>query len=141
MEIQGYNMPEELYYEENHFWIREEGDLLVMGMDDFGQKLAGEIVYVKLPDEGKTLKKGKKFSAMESGKWLGKVFAPVNGQLVAVNEELETKPELINEDCYGKGWMFKIKPDDMGELDTLIHGLEEIEKWLLADIERYAKEE
>ena len=55
MEIQGYNMPDELYYEENHFWVKEEGELLVMGMDDFGQKMAGQIVYVQLPETGKEL--------------------------------------------------------------------------------------
>ncbi len=140
MEIQGYNMPEELHYEENHFWVKEEGDLLVMGMDDFAQKMAGEIVYVQLPDEGKILKMGKKFAKMESGKWLGKVYAPVNGELEAVNEELETNPGLINDDCYGEGWMYKIKPSDKGELDNLIRGTEAVEKWLLEDIEKYAKE-
>lgn len=140
MEIQGYNMPEDLYYEENHFWVRDEGELLVMGMDDFAQILAGEIVYVQLPEEGKILKAGKKFAKMESGKWLGKVYAPVNGELIGVNEELETNPGLINDDCYGKGWIYKIKPTDKGELSNLMHSHEEIEKWLLAEIERYIKE-
>ncbi|MGD2013833.1 MAG: glycine cleavage system protein H, partial [Desulfobacterales bacterium] len=78
MEIQDYHMPDELYYEENHYWVRVDGDNLVMGMDDFAQQMAGEIVYVQLPFEGKKLKKGKKFAQVESGKWLGKVFAPVN---------------------------------------------------------------
>ena len=141
MEIQGYNMPEDLYYEENHFWVKAEGDVLVMGMDDFAQKMAGEIVYIQLPDEGKTIKVGKKFAKLESGKWLGKVFGPVNGELVAVNEELEESPELINQDCYGKGWLYKIKPDDKSEMENLIHAPEDIEKWLLADIEKYAKDE
>lgn len=140
MEIQGYNIPEELYYEENHFWARQDGDIVVMGMDDFAQKMAGEIVYIQLPSEGKKLKQGKKFAKMESGKWLGKVIAPVSGELVAVNEELETNPEKINEDCYGAGWLFKIKPDDLSELDNLIKGPEAIEKWVLADIEKYAEE-
>lgn len=140
MEIQGYNMPEGLYYEENHFWVKEECDLLVMGMDDFAQKMAGEIVYVQLPDDGKKLKLGKKFAKMESGKWLGKVYAPVNGEIAAVNEELETNPGLINEDCYGNGWLYKIRPDDKGEMENLIHGAGAIEKWLLADIEKYAEE-
>ena len=139
MEIQGYNMPDDLYYEENHFWVKEEGDLLVMGMDDFAQKTAGEIVYVQLPDEGKKLKVTKKFASLESGKWLGKVFAPVNGELVEVNEELETSPELINQDCYGKGWMYKIDPSDKRELGDLIQGQEAVEKWVLADIEKYAE--
>ena len=139
MEIQGYNMPDELYYEENHFWVKEEGDLLVMGMDDFAQKMAGEIVFVQLPEEGKSLSTGKKFAKIESGKWLGKVFAPVNGELAAVNEELETSPGLINSDCYGKGWLYKIKPSDKNEINNLIHGREAVEKWILADIEKYKK--
>jgi glycine cleavage system H protein len=139
MEIQGYNMPDELYYEENHFWVKEEGGLFVMGMDDFARKMAGEIVYVQLPEEGKTLSAGKKFAKIESGKWLGKVFAPVNGELAAVNEDLETNPGLINDDCYGKGWLYKIKPADKNELENLIHGPEAVEKWVLADIEKYKK--
>jgi glycine cleavage system H protein len=140
MQIQDYKLPEDLFYEENHFWVRDEGELLVMGMDDFGQQMAGEIVYIQLPDEGKRLKKGKSFAKMESGKWLGKVYAPVNGVLDAVNEELEINPGLINEDCYGEGWMYKIKPDEKGELDQLIRGPEAIEKWVLADIEKYSQE-
>ena len=134
MEIQGYHMPDELYYEENHFWVRAEGGLLVMGMDDFAQKMAEEIVYVQLPFEGKELKAGKRFARVESGKWVGKVFAPVNGELAGANEELETNPTLINEDCYGRGWMFKIRPHDMSELDNLIHGAEAVETWLLEEV-------
>ena len=141
MEIEGYNLPDELYYEENHFWVRDEGDLLVMGMDDFAQQMAGEIVYVQLPDEGKIIKAGKKFAKMESGKWLGKVFGPVNGELAAVNEELEENPGLINEDCYNQGWMYKIKPDDKAELQNLFKEPADIENWLLADIEKYAEDQ
>jgi glycine cleavage system H protein len=139
MEIQSYNMPEDLYYEANHYWVRPEGDELVMGMDDFARKLAGQIVFVQLPEEGKALKVGKKFASVESGKWLGKVFAPVNGELVGVNEELETNPGLINDDCYGKGWMYRIKPDDPAEVKNLLFGREAVEKWLLAEIEKFAK--
>ena len=81
MEIREYNMPDDLYYDENHFWIRPEGEIIVMGMDDFAQRLAGDIVYVQLPDDGKVLKPGKKFAKVESGKWLGKVFAPFAGEI------------------------------------------------------------
>jgi glycine cleavage system H protein len=140
MEIQGYHMPDELYYEENHFWVRVEGDLLIMGMDDFAQQMAEEIVYVQLPFEGKELKAGKRFARVESGKWVGKVYAPVNGELAGANEELETNPTLINEDCYGRGWMFKVRPHDMADVDNLIHGAEAVEKWLLQEIEKYKKE-
>ena len=77
---------------------------------------------------------------MESGKWLGKIFAPFNGKLIESNEELESSATLINQDCYGDGWMYKIQPDDMAEIDELIHGPAAVEKWLLADIEKYKKD-
>ena len=140
MEIQGYYLPENLYYEKNHFWVKAEGDLLVMGMDEFAIKMAGEIVYVQLPAEGKKLVAGKKFAKIESGKWLGKVYAPVDGELVESNEELEENATIINEDCYGKGWMFKIKPDNMEDIDNLIHDPKDIEAWILEDIEKYKEE-
>jgi glycine cleavage system H protein len=140
MEIQGYNMPDELYYEEHHFWVRVDGDILVMGMDDFAQQLAGQIVYVQLPFEGKTLQAGKKFAKVESGKWLGTVYAPVDGKIDSSNQELATNPNLINEDCYGNGWMFKIRPKDMAQIKKLIYGQEAVKPWLLADIEKYKQE-
>jgi glycine cleavage system H protein len=140
MQIKEYNFPEELYYEENHYWVKAEGGILIMGMDDFAQKMAGDIVFVKLPPEGKPLKKGKKFAQVESGKWLGKVYAPVNGELIESNEALDANPGLINEDCYGDGWMFKIRPHDIAETSDLIHSPEDIEKWVLEDIEKHKQD-
>jgi glycine cleavage system H protein len=140
MEIQGYQMPEELFYEENHYWVRVEGENLVMGMDDFAQKLAGQIVFVQLPFEGKKLQKGKKFAQVESGKWLGKIFAPVDGEIIESNPALEDNAALINEDCYGKGWMFRIRPEDPGQVQQLIHGVDAVTKWLVADIAKYKKD-
>jgi glycine cleavage system H protein len=137
MEIHGYNIPENLYFEKNHFWVRPEGDLIVMGMDDFAIKMAGDIVYVQLPQEGKRVEAGKKFTKIESGKWLGKVYAPVDGELVESNEVLEENATIINEDCYGKGWMFKIKPDRMEDINNLIHDPKDIEAWIMEDIEKY----
>jgi glycine cleavage system H protein len=78
---------------------------------------------------------------MESGKWLGKIYAPLDAELVEINEELELDPTKINEDCYGEGWMYKIKPDNMDDLNNLIHGEEAVEKWVLADIEKYKDKE
>jgi glycine cleavage system H protein len=139
MDIEGYNIPEEFYYDKDHYWVKEDGDLLVMGMNDFAQKLAGKIVFVQLPEPGKRLEAGKRFAKVESGKWLGKINAPINGELADVNEELDGNPGLINEDCYGKGWMYKIKPDDKAELDQLIHGAEAIRRWMLEEIAKFAK--
>ena len=140
MEIKGYNLPDDLYYDEHHFWVRPDGDAYVMGMDDFAQKLAGEIVYVQLPDDGKRLKAGKKFAKVESGKWLGKVFAPFNGEIESVNEDLETDPGLINSDCYGKGWMYRVTSEDSPDLGQLYHGPEALEKWMAEEFEKYKDE-
>ena len=141
MEIAGYNMPEELYYDQYHFWTRVDGDELVIGMDDFAEKLAGQIVFVQLPFVGKAVTAGKKFAKVESGKWLRTVYSPADGEVSAVNEELEANPSLINSDCYGKGWMYKIKPADMSQINTLIHGGKDvIEAWLLEDIKKFKKD-
>lgn len=140
MEIQGYTMPDDLYYEEHHYWVRVDGDILVMGLDDFAQQLAGQIVYVQLPFDGKALQAGKKFAKVESGKWLGTVYAPVDGEIHSTNQELELKPGLINEDGYGKGWMYKIRPKDIGQISRLMKGRDAVEPWLLADIAKYKKD-
>jgi glycine cleavage system H protein len=137
MQIQGYNVPDELYYEEHQFWVRQEGNILVMGMTDFAQQLAGKIVFVQLPEPGKTLTVGKKFAKIESGKWVGKVFAPVNGVLAESNQALDANPGLINQDCYSAGWMYKIKPHDVTEIQNLLHEQEAVAAWMLADIEKY----
>jgi len=140
MEIQGYHLPDDLYYEPNHYWVKPEGGLLVMGMTDFAQKMAGEIVFVKLPAEGKKLEAGKKFATLESGKWVGKVFAPVSGRIAESNQALEDNPALINEDCYGRGWMYKITPDEMGDLAGLIHGPEAVKTWMAEEIKKHKKD-
>ena len=137
MDIQGYNIPEDLHYDKEHYWVRQEGDLLIMGMTDFAQKLAGEIVYVQLPFEGKSLTRGKKFAKVESGKWVGKIFAPVDGELSESNEALEDSPGLVNSDPYGEGWMYKIKPENVGDIEGLIHGAEAIEAWMNDEIEKH----
>ena len=136
MEIQGYNLPDDLYYEENHFWVRPEGDIVIMGMTDFAQNMAGKIVFVQLPEPGKVLTAGKKFAKIESGKWVGKVFAPMNGVLTASNQALDTNPGLINKDCYSGGWMYKIKPDNPADIERLMHGPEAVTAWMLAEIEK-----
>jgi glycine cleavage system H protein len=140
MQIQGYDMPDDLYYDEHQFWVRPQGDILVMGMDDFAQQLAGQIVYVQLPFDGKALQAGKKFARVESGKWLGTVYSPVDGTIDSSNQELEADPTLINQDCYGKGWMFKIRPKDMAQIQKLIHGREAVEPWFIAEIKKHKQE-
>jgi glycine cleavage system H protein len=140
MKIEGYEFPEGLYYDKNHFWARVEADGVVMGMTDYAQKMAGSIVYVGLPPKGKKLIQGKNFTKIESGKWLGKVFAVVSGELVGINEELEQRAKLINEDCYGRGWMFKIKPDNSDEIQNLMSDPAVIGEWLRGEIAQHGNQ-
>lgn len=137
MDIEGYDFPEDLYYDNDHFWLRPEGELLVMGMDSFGQHLAGDIVFIQLPAEGKKLVAGEVFAKMESGKWMGKIKASVSGSIAEINEELEMDPALINEDPYGQGWMFKIAPDDLSQLATLRQGTEALLPWIKEEVKKF----
>ena len=136
MEVKGYYFPDDLYYDTNHYWARVEGDIVVMGTTDLTQKLAGEITYVDVPEEGDELTQGKPFGSIESGKWVGRIYAVVSGEVVEGNEDLEDEPELINEDCYGKGWICKIRPSNLEEeLGNLMQG-EAYKEWILKEIER-----
>lgn len=120
MEIEGYSFPDNLYYDRHHYWARIEGEQVVQGLTDYAQKMAGDIVYVELPRQGRKLEQGKAFSSVESGKWVGRIYAVVSGQVVEVNEELEESATNVNEDPYGRGWIVKIKPDDSNELTNLM---------------------
>ena len=113
MEIEGYSFPDDLYYDKNHYWARVEGGEVVMGTTDFSQKLAGEITYVDIDQEGEAVAQGKPFASIESGKWVGRVYAMVSGEVSAVNEDLEDEPEMINESPYGDGWLFRIEPSGL----------------------------
>ena len=112
MEVEGYFFPDDLWYEKNHFWARIEGENVVMGTTDFAQKLAGEIGYVELPEEGRKVQQGKPFGSIESGKWVGRIYAVFSGEVIAFNEALEDQPELINASPYEEGWICKIAPDN-----------------------------
>ena len=118
--IDQFEFPDELYYDQEHVWARVEGDVVTIGMSQFGQDLAGEIVYVEVPRVGRTVSKGEPFMSMESGKWVGRVKSPVSGEIVEANEEIEWESTLVNQDPYGEGWLAKIQASDLGELDDLM---------------------
>lgn len=120
MQHKDYNIPEDVKYHPEHMWARVEGDYVVVGVTDFAQKLAGDIVYVDMPMEGDEVTKDKPFGTLETGKWVGKIYAPVSGEVVEYNEEVEDDALIINEDPYGKGWIIKIEPEDMSEMDDML---------------------
>ncbi|GAB4276271.1 MAG: glycine cleavage system protein GcvH [Deferrisomatales bacterium] len=139
-DIDGYDLPEELYYTEEHAWVRVEGAVVRVGLNDFAQKLAGEITFVKVPKVGKALAKGKVLFSVQSGKWAGKIRAPVEGTVVEANEALVFEPALVNRDCYGAGWVAVLQPAHLEEdLAGLIAGGEAAAAWLRGEIAKHAK--
>ncbi|MDH5606699.1 MAG: glycine cleavage system protein GcvH [Anaerolineae bacterium] len=108
------NVPEELYFwVREHVWVRPEDDgTVTIGMTDAAQHLAGMVVNAAPKPVGKTVKKGKSSGTVESGKWVGPVKSPVDGEVVASNDKLRTQQNLLNEDPYGEGWFVRIKPSD-----------------------------
>ncbi len=139
MELEGYLLPDDLYYHKEHFWARVEGNTVTLGTTDFAQKLAGQIVYVELPSVGKSVEQGKPCGSMESGKWVGRIYAPVSGKVESSNQELEEAPELINESPYEKGWICKITPSNLQEeLKNLTKG-EGFVPFMKSEIQRVKK--
>jgi glycine cleavage system H protein len=109
MQIGDYHFPDDLLYDKEHSWVRIEGTTATIGMSDFGQDLAGEIVYAEVPRVGREITQGEPFMSVESGKWVGRINAIVSGAIVEANEEIEWESTLINEDPYGEGWFAKVQ--------------------------------
>ncbi len=114
-------IPQDLRYAENHEWARIEDDAAVrVGITDYAQDSLGDIVFVDLPEPGRTVTAGEAFGEVESTKSVSDVYAPVAGTIEAVNEALADTPELVNSDPYGDGWFIVIRSDDVGALDGLM---------------------
>jgi len=106
------NIPEDLKYAKTHEWVRLEGDIATIGITDFAQSELGDVVYVELPEVGRSLQDGDIFGSVESVKTVSDVYAPVAGQVIEVNAALGARSELINTDPYGEGYMLKIQVSD-----------------------------
>lgn len=138
--IKDYEMPDELYYTEEHSWARVDGDRVTVGMNDFFQQEAGDIVFVDLPEEEEEVEQGEVCGKIQSRKWIGKLVAPVSGEIVEINEELEDDTSLINSDPYGDGWILVIEAQDLDEeLGSLIHG-DAVGEFIEAEIKKAEEE-
>lgn len=114
------NTPDDLKYLATHEWVRIEGDIAVVGITDHAQDALGDLVYIELPEVGDTLKAGDEAGVVESVKAASDIYAPLTGEVVAVNEELGDAPETVNQNPYTDGWMYKIKFSDAAEIDDLL---------------------
>jgi len=107
-------------YTKTHEWIRVEGNEATTGITDFAQEELSDVVYVELPEIGDSFEKGEAYATVESVKTASEVYMPIGGEIIAVNEELDSKPQLVNEDPFGAGWFVKFTIADPAELDDLL---------------------
>ncbi|MDQ9035497.1 glycine cleavage system protein GcvH [Acinetobacter seifertii] len=118
------NHPSELKYARTHEWVKIEGDLVITGITDHAQDELGDLVYVETPEVGSKVIAGEQAGVVESVKTASDIHAPVSGTVVEVNTDLEDDPDFVNEDPYGKGWIYKIKPDNMADVEKLLTNAE-----------------
>ena len=118
--VADYQIPDELQYTQEDEWVRQEGDAVLIGVTDFAQNQLGDIVFVELPEVGASTEAGAPFGTIESVKAVSDLFAPLTGEVLEINEALEEQPELVNEACYGDGWLIKLRPTDPDELEGLL---------------------
>jgi len=114
------DIPESLYYTSEHEWVAMDGDIASVGITDYAQGELGDIVFVEYPEVGDQTEQLQPFGTIEAVKAVSELFAPLSGEVVEVNAQLEDKPELINEDPYGEGWLIKVKISDKSELEKLL---------------------
>lgn len=115
------NSPSELRYASSHEWARLEDDgTVTVGISDHAQEALGDVVFVELPEIGNTYSAGEEIGVVESVKAASDIYAPIAGEVIAVNEALEDSPEVINESPYDDGWFFKLQPSEVGELENLM---------------------
>jgi glycine cleavage system H protein len=115
------SIPTDLKYAESHEWARVESDgTVTIGISDHAQDALGDLVFVEVPEVGKALSKGEAVAVVESVKAASDVYSPISGEVVAANDSLSGAPELVNQDPYGQGWLFKVKPANQDELAQLL---------------------
>ena len=113
-------VPGDLRYTKDHEWVRVEGDEALVGITEYAAEQLGDIVFVELPDAGRSLEQHGTFGVVESVKAVSDLYAPVAGEVVATNDALAGKPELVNDDPYGQGWMLRVKLADASQVDGLL---------------------
>jgi glycine cleavage system H protein len=115
------SIPQDLKFTRDHEWARTEADgSITVGITDFAQDQLGDIVFVELPDKGSTVGQFDAFGVVESTKSVSDLISPIGGRVIAVNNDLDGRPEVVNDDAYGEGWMIRVQPDNESELDDLL---------------------
>ena len=114
------SVPSELKYTKEHEWVKVDGNVATIGITEYAQNELGDIVFVELPEEDDEVSEGDSFGSVESVKTVSELYAPINGKVTEINEELEDSPEFVNESPYDKAWMVKVEVEDESEFDNLL---------------------
>ncbi len=123
--------PKDLRYTKEHEWVRMEGEIAISGISTYAQSQLGDVVYLEMPEVGATVEQMRPFGVVESVKAVSDLYSPLSGEVVAVNEELYDRPELVNEDPYGEGWMIRSRPSNLEELESLLDA-SQYQEWVLS---------
>jgi len=134
MKIDEFDFPDDLYYHKEHTWAKVSGDVVIVGLNDFAQKLAGSIKTIRLLDTDEEVTQSQAAGSISSGKWSGKIYSPISGEISEVNEILEDEPNKVNQDPYGEGWLFKVRNYKESELNNLMRPCAEFETWIRQQI-------
>ena len=129
VKVDNYDVVEGLHYSKDHFWVRLEDGKAKIGMTDYAQKQLREIVFVEIPSAGDTLTQNEPFGTVESVKAVSDLIAPLSGTIEQVNEEVSNRPELLNEDPYGEGWLLIMSPSDLDEELKALMNFEKAVEW------------
>ncbi|MBN1899187.1 MAG: glycine cleavage system protein GcvH [Spirochaetes bacterium] len=109
-----------LLYSQSHHWLKIEGNIVTLGITDFGQDKMGKILFIDLPEEGDNVFKDQGYGSVESENTVTEIYSPVNGNVISVNEDLFTNPELVNDSCYSRGWLVQIRLENMEEVNSFL---------------------
>lgn len=140
VKINGNDFPDDLYFHKDHMWIKIENGNVRVGYNDWAQEAAGKLVSIKTRPIGRSVKQGKTLGSVESGKWVGPLRSPVSGKISELNERVLEKPDMINDDPYGEGWIATIEPENLeAEISELLAGKdnENIKIWLESEKTKY----
>ena len=138
--IDGFEFPDSLYFHRDHMWVQVEDGKVRIGYNAWAQNAAGKVLFLRLRNIGSKLDQGKTLGTLESGKWVGPLKMPVSGTLAELNEEVQKKPSLINDDPYGRGWVAVLTPSKLEEeLKELIRGSDEgaLREWIAEEKKKY----
>ncbi|MDG1847890.1 MAG: glycine cleavage system protein GcvH [Candidatus Marinimicrobia bacterium] len=114
-------IPEKLLYTKEHEWVKKEDEQVTIGITDFAQSQLGDIIFLELPEVGQKIVSGEPFGEIEAVKTVSELYAPINGTVIEINEDLEDDPDNINQDCYGSGWIIKVELDGALDKDNLLN--------------------